>query len=60
MREKSCQIKIKNRAKGFCFLTVTNLIFEAFDKAKVAELVDARDSKSRSSGSVGSSPTFGT
>ena len=28
--------------------------------AEVAELADARDSKSRSSGNVGSTPTFGT
>ncbi len=52
--------RVQIKTKLLCYLAVTTLIFEAFKKAKVAELVDARDSKSRSFGSVGSSPTFGT
>lgn len=41
-------------------LPFTTLILGALPKAKVAELVDAHDSKSCSFGSVGSIPTFGT
>ena len=37
-----------------------NLIVYLINRAKVAELVDAHDSKSCFFGSVGSSPTFGT
>ena len=42
------------------FLTAVQPVAILEVAAEVAELADARDSKSRSFGSVGSSPTFGT